>query len=44
LVEGGFFDVKSRSLDILVIVPTKSWSKYMMRRKAEESNSCTKVT
>jgi hypothetical protein len=48
MVEGGFFDVKVDSLNILVAIPTKSQSKYMMRCKGkeqvEEGSSLTKVT
>ncbi len=33
LVKGGFFDIEFDSLDIPIIVPTKAWSKYMMRHK-----------
>jgi hypothetical protein len=46
-VEGGFFDVEFDSLDIPVDVPTKVWSKCMMRCKGketlEERGSPTKV-
>jgi hypothetical protein len=35
-IEGGFFDVEPDSLDILVVVPTKAWSKCMMKRKGKE--------
>ncbi len=48
LVEGGFFDRKVGSLDIPIIVPTKSRSKCMMRCKGkehvEEGSSPTKIT
>jgi hypothetical protein len=47
-IEGGFLDVELDSLDILVVVPTKAWSKCMMRHKGkewvEEGNSLAKVT
>ncbi len=36
LVEGGFFDIEVGSLDIPVVVTTKSRSKYMMRCKGKE--------
>jgi hypothetical protein len=35
-IEGGFLDVELDSLDILVVVPTKAWSKCMMRHKGKE--------
>jgi hypothetical protein len=42
-----FFDIEVDSLDIPIVVPTKAWSKYMMRHKGkeqvEEGNSSTKV-
>jgi hypothetical protein len=48
LIRGGFFDIKVDSFHIPVIVPTKAWSKCMMRHKGkeqvEEGNSPTKVT
>jgi hypothetical protein len=33
LVKGGFFDIEVHSPDIPIVVPTKAWSKYMMRCK-----------
>ncbi len=36
LVEGGFFDVEVDFLNIFIVVPTKAWSKYMMRHKGKE--------
>jgi hypothetical protein len=48
LVQGGFFEVELNSLDIHVVVPTKMWSKCMMKRKGkgsmEEGSSPAKVT
>jgi len=32
-IEGRFFNVEGDSPDILVTIPTKAWSKYMMRHK-----------
>jgi hypothetical protein len=47
-VEGGFFYVKAGTLDILVAIPTKAQSKYIMRHKGkeqmEEGSSFAKVT
>jgi hypothetical protein len=47
LIEGGFFDVKVGSPNILVVKPTKSCSKYMMRHQGKEQvekdNSPAKV-
>jgi hypothetical protein len=44
---GGFFNVEVESPNILVVIPTKAWSKYMMRRMGkkhvEEGNSLAKV-
>ncbi len=48
LVEGGFFKIEASSPDMLVIIPTKSCSKYMMKlegkERVEDNNSPTKVT
>jgi hypothetical protein len=48
LVEGGFFYVKGGSLYVPITIPTKFWSKYMMKHKGEkhveDANSLTKVT
>jgi len=33
LVEGGFFDEKTNSPTILVVIPTMAWSKFMMRAR-----------
>jgi len=35
-VEGGFFDIKVNSPNILITIPIKARSKYMMRRKGKE--------
>jgi hypothetical protein len=35
-IEGKFFDVEHDSLDIPIDVPTKAWSKCMMRHKGKE--------
>jgi hypothetical protein len=47
-IKGGFFNVEANSPNILIIVPTKAQSKYMMRCKGkervEEGNSLAKVT
>jgi hypothetical protein len=48
LVEGGFFDVETKSPNIFVVIPTKVRSKCMMRHKGEEAmeegGSLVKVT
>jgi hypothetical protein len=41
LVEGGFFDHKTNSPTILVVIPTMAWSKFMMR--ARERNMWRRV-
>jgi hypothetical protein len=47
-VEGGFFEVEAGSFDILVIIPTRFHSKYMMKgqgkEQVEEGSSLIKVT
>jgi hypothetical protein len=35
-IKGGFFDIELDSLDIFVDVPTKAWSKFMMKHKGKE--------
>jgi hypothetical protein len=48
LVEGGFFNIKASTFGILVAIPTKAQSKYMMRHKGkeqvEEGSSFAKIT
>jgi len=47
MFEGGFFDMEPNSPNILIAMPTKAWSKFMMRHKGknqmEEGSSPTKV-
>jgi hypothetical protein len=46
-VERGSFNVEVNSLNVLIVIPTKSCSKYMMRcrgkEQVEEGNSLAKV-
>jgi hypothetical protein len=48
MVEGGFFDIKTNSPNIHVVVPIKARSEYMMRYKGKEhvekGSSLAKVT
>jgi hypothetical protein len=41
LVERGLFDKKIDYLDILVVIPTMGWSKFMMR--ARERNRWRRI-
>jgi hypothetical protein len=36
-IEGGFFDIKLDSPNIFVDVPTKTWTKFMMRHKGKKT-------
>jgi hypothetical protein len=47
LVQGGFFEVESNSFNIPISVPTKAWSKCMMRcnwKEMMEGGLPSKVT
>jgi hypothetical protein len=35
-IQGRFFEVESNSLDIPIVVPTKTWFKCMMRHNGKE--------